>query len=101
MLISVTESAAPHVVTVVIEVAGDRLVARVGPGTSSNLRVRPQLTLTWYPPAGGERLLILDGVAESVVAESDGSATITIRIERGILHRLASHPSSGPTCVPL
>ncbi len=101
-VVSVTADNRPHVVTAMIETVGDRLVTRVGAGTGANLAQRPGLTLTWNPPDDGDYMLILDGVVESMSdPDSDGATDISIRIERGILHRLAGLSTSGPNCVSL
>ena len=101
-LITVTPDNKPHVVTAVIHVIGDRLITRVGARTAANLAQRPDLTLTWPPLSGGEYMLILDGATElHGDADSEGVTEITIHVERGILHRLAELPTSGPSCIAL
>ena len=100
-LITVSADCRPHVVTVIIEVDGDRLVTRVGARTCANLADRPHLTLTWPPSGGDEYQLILDGRADRVGPEDHKVSEIAIEIERGILHRLAGLPTSGPSCLAL
>lgn len=101
-LITVTTDHKPHVVSAMIEIIGDRLVTSVGSRTIANLTERPDLTLTWQPPPGGDYLLILHGTAESIGdAGPDDVTEITIHVERGILHRLAALPTSGPSCISL
>lgn len=99
-LVSVTESPAPHVVTAVIEVGDGHLVARVGSRTRANVLDRPAVTLVWHPLDGGEYQLLLDGHATEV-GEPDGRgvSTISVSIDRGILHRLAGLPAGPPTCL--
>lgn len=101
-VMTVTPDGSPHVVSAVIAVDGERLVTRVGSGTAANLSERPSVSLTWQPPPGGEYLLILDGTVEGLGdADADGVSEIAIRVDRGILHRLAGLPTSGPSCVAL
>ena len=102
-LITVTGSNAPHVVTAIIDVTDDRLVATVGSRTRANLQERPDLSLVWHPSDGGEYQLIIDGVAEQIgEPETDaGEATISISVTTGILHRLAGLRCDGPSCLAL
>lgn len=101
-LVSVSADDRPHVVTAMIEPVGDRLVTRVGARTGANLADKPDLTLTWNPSGDGDYLLILDGTVESIgAADPDGVSKISIRIERGILHRLAGLPTTGANCISL
>ncbi|MEQ1702063.1 MAG: pyridoxamine 5'-phosphate oxidase family protein [Ilumatobacteraceae bacterium] len=101
-LITVTADHRPHVVTGLIQPIGDHLATRVGSRTAANLAERPAITLTWSPLPGGDYILILDGTAElNGDPGSDGVTEITISVERGILHRVAELPASGPTCIAL
>lgn len=101
-LITVTANSKPHVVSVMIAFSGDHLRVRVGARTRANAVARPQVTLTWQPTPGGEYMLILDGVVGAIGdLSTDGVAEMTIRVESGILHRLAETPTSGPSCVAL
>ena len=102
-LVTVTESSAPHVVSTVIEVIGDRLRTRVGQRTAANLAEHPALSLVWHPPGGGEYQLIVDGIAEPTDATqgADGTTTISIVVTGGILHRLAELPGDAPSCIAL
>jgi len=99
-LVTVGSDLRPHVVSVLVELTGDQLVTRVGASTAGNIAERPGVTLTWLPPGDGEYMLILDG-AGTVVSQGEGPRDISIRIERGILHRLAGRPDTGPSCVTL
>jgi hypothetical protein len=100
-LVTVTEAGTPHAVTVLVEAAGDRLVARVGPSTRRNLVARPTLSLLWLPTDGGLYQLILDGEAETIGEETEAATEISIVVTKGILHRLAGHDGAGPTCAAL
>ena len=101
-LITVTADHKPHVVSAVMAFVGDRLRAGVGTRTRTNVVAQPHVTLTWQPTSGGEYMLILDGFVEAISDPgADGVAEITIRVESGILHRLAAMPTSGPSCVAL
>jgi hypothetical protein len=77
-------------------------VVRVGPTTAANIGRRPAASLSWFPRAGGDYQLIVDGVAEAD-GEPDGDGLIPVRIDvrKGILHRLAGRTDAGPTCFPL
>ena len=102
MLVSVGESGTPHVVSVLVTVDGDRLVAQVGQRTAANLRDRPTLSLVWHPPSGGDYLLILDGTAEvGGPLEAQGPNALSITVTSGILHRAAGRTDAGPSCVPV
>ena len=101
-LITVTVDNKAHVVSTVVTFSGDRLHNRVGSRTRANVVAHPHVTLTWHPILGGEYMLILDGLVEAIGDPgADGVAEITIRVESGILHRLAQLPTSGPSCIAL
>jgi hypothetical protein len=101
-LVTITAEGLPHVVSVVIELDGDRLVAGIGPRTADNLAVQAGCTLTWPPADGGEFQLILDGRAEEIGEPDDaGVRRVSLSIARGILHRLPELPEPGPSCVVL
>ena len=98
-LVTVTESLRPHVVTAMIGIDGDRLVADVGSRTRSNVIDHPGLTVVWNPVDDGEYQLILDGTAEHVGEPNDRDvSTLRIAVVGGILHRLAGLPEGPPTC---
>ena len=89
----------PHVVTAMIGIDGDRLVAHVGSRTRSNVIDHPGLTVVWNPVDDGEYQLILDGTAEHVGEPNDRDvSTLRIAVVGGILHRLAGLPEGPPTC---
>jgi hypothetical protein len=98
-LVTVTESLCPHIVSAMIGLDGDRLVADVGARTRSNVVDRPGLTLVWNPIGDGEYQLILDGTAEHIGEPNhDDVSTLRIAVVGGILHRLAGLPEGPPTC---
>ena len=98
-LVTVTESLRPHIVTAMIGVDGDRLVADVGSRTRSNVIDHPGLTVVWNPIGDGEYQLILDGTAEHVGEPNERDvSTLRIAVVGGILHRLAGLPEGPPTC---
>lgn len=103
MLVTVSGTGAPHVVSVVIEVGDERLLARVGPTTRANLTDRPAVSLVWAPLPGGEYQLLLDGAASAADGEPSGNgvSTISIDVTSGILHRLAELPGEAPSCIAL
>jgi len=104
MLVSVTDSGAPHVVSVVVERADDRLLVRVGPGTRANVGTRPAVSLVWPPVDGGDYQLIVDGVAtptDDGVGDGEGPSAVSITVTSGILHRLAGLGGDAPSCVSL
>lgn len=98
-LVTVTESLRPHIVSAMIGVDGDRLVADVGSRTRSNVIDHPGLTLVWNPVGDGEYQLILDGTAEHIGEPNECDvSTVRIAVVGGILHRLAGLPEGPPTC---
>jgi hypothetical protein len=109
-LISTGDDGAPHVVSVLVAAANDRLHTTVGGRTRANLVARHRLCLLWPVPApapagGGRYQLILDGEAATIGDLDDaGRAPVTIDVMTGILHRVAgTHVDSGdaPSCISL
>ena len=98
-LVTVTESLRPHVVTAMIGIDGDRLVADVGSRTRSNVIDHPGLSLVWNPDGDREYQLILDGTAEHIGEPNQRQVSaLRIAVVGGILHRLAGLPEGPPTC---
>ena len=97
-LVTVTDAGAPHVGSVTVSAATDRLTMRVGARTRENVLARPALTLAWLHPERDYQLII-DG-AGSVGGDpgADGLYECAVSVERGILHRLAGRPDVGPSC---
>jgi Pyridoxamine 5'-phosphate oxidase len=101
-LVTVTDEGTPHVVSVLVGLEGERLTVDVGSRSQSNLTDKPNVTLVWFPPAGGNYQMIVDGSAAQIgEPNDDGLATVSIEVTRGILHRLAGLEGSGPTCIAL
>lgn len=101
-LITVTDDGAPHVVSVVVGMAGETIEVRVGSRTRTNLGHRPRLTLVWNPVDDGEYQLLIDGTAADVGEPDErGVSRVTIAVDGGILHRLAELPGDGPSCITL
>jgi hypothetical protein len=101
-LVTVTESLRPHIVTAMVAIDGDRLVADVGSRTRSNVLDHPGLTLVWNPDGDDEYQLILDGTAEHIGEPNVREvSTLRIAVVGGILHRLAGLPEGPPTCLSL
>jgi hypothetical protein len=101
-LVTVGESLRPHIVTAMIAIDGDRLIADVGARTRSNATAHPGLTLVWDPDGDGEYQLILDGNADEVGEPNEREvSTLRVAVVGGILHRLAGLPEGPPTCLSL
>ncbi|MGD9703089.1 MAG: pyridoxamine 5'-phosphate oxidase family protein [Acidimicrobiia bacterium] len=101
-LVTVNAANAPHVVSALVAVRGERLVVDVGARTRANLREHPNLTLMWNPNEDGKYQLILDGVAEAIGDPDDRDvSTVSISVSSGILHRLAGLAPEGPSCIAL
>ena len=98
-LVTVTAELRPHIVTAVIGVDGDRLVADVGSRTRSNMINHPGLSLVWNPDGDGEYQLIVDGMAEDIGEPNERQVSrLRIAVVGGIFHRLAGLPEGPPTC---
>ena len=101
ILVTVSEDDTAHVGTVLVTIADDHLDVEVGARTRDNLLSRPAVCLVWLDPARDYQL-ILDGSAQVNGAPSaDGVSAVTVRVERGILHRIAGRSDAGPSCVAL
>ena len=100
-MVTVTADGTPHVGSVLVTAADDRLHVRIGPRTCENVRAHAMVTLVWVDAVLGYQLIV-DGVASTDPApEADGLHPMVIVAERGILHRLAGRDDAGPTCLPL
>ena len=100
-LVSVGADATPHIGTVLVETADDSIGVRIGSTTRGNMQAHPAVTLAWLRD-GDDYQLILDGTA-TVDDEvgADGLYAARIRVDRGILHRVAGRPEAGPSCMAL
>lgn len=92
-LVSVRGSGEPHVVSVLVQADGDRLLAGAGRTTAANASANPAVTLLWAAPAGEDYSLIVDGTAE--VADD----RIAIRPTAAVRHRVATAAGEGPSCI--
>jgi hypothetical protein len=86
-----------HVVSAHVGLAGDALVATVGPTTAANAARTPRATLLWPAPAGADYCLIVDG--EARVDRSGDGRRLSVVPVRAVLHRLAGAPADLPSCV--
>lgn len=101
VLVTVSDTGRPHLGTVHVARGDAVLGVRVGPSTAANARAQPRVTLSWLPD-GADYQLIVDGEASVGGGPGDdGLHELTIRPDRGILHRVAGHEAAGPSCVAL
>ena len=96
-LVTVGDDHRPHVVSVAVTCVGDHLALPAGRSTAANLAARPDLTLVWPDPNGGDYSLIVDAAAVGA-PEPDG--TFRARPSSAVLHRVAGASGTGPTCLP-
>jgi hypothetical protein len=97
-LLTVTDDALPHVVSVTVALEGDRLVTSIGRRTGANLVARPTATFLWPPAATDpDYSLIVDGTA----VDAAGEGTLRVEPTRAVLHKVAEATGDGPTCRPL
>ena len=91
-LLTVTDDARPHAVSVTVAWDGDDLVAGAGRSTAANAAARPTISLLWPPiePAGYS--LIVDGTA--VVVDQQ----VRVRPDKAVLHRSAPSPDPLSSC---
>ena len=94
-LVTVSDSAAPHVVSVAPAWSADGTGLDVPAGKTSvaNASARPSVTLLWPAAPGGDDCLLVDGGATA----ADGS--LTVRPTRAVLHRMATADADLPNCV--
>ena len=92
-LVTVSDAALPHVVSVVARLEGGALRTGAGRTTAANVAANPGVTLLWAAPPGEDYCLIVDGAAEV-----DGDQ-LAVRPSRAVLHRLATAPGEGPSCI--
>lgn len=92
-LVTVGESHAPHVVSVVPAWQGGELRVGAGARTRANVEDRERVSLLWPAPPGRDYCLIVDGIAR---VDDEG---VALRPVRAVLHRMASADASLPSCV--
>ena len=95
LLVTVSDAAAPHVVSAIVRWRGGTIETGAGRRTTANVEVHPVVTLLWPVATDGEYRLIVDGDA----AVTGG--TITITPTCAVLHRIAGADGDGPTCRPV
>ena len=97
-LMTVSDAAAPHVVSVAPawSESGEELAVSAGKTTLGNATARPTVTLLWPAPPGGDYCLLVEAAA-TVDTAADGS--LTVRPTRAVLHRMATADAELPNCV--
>jgi hypothetical protein len=95
LLVTVTEGATPHVVSVVVRWVDGRITGGAGRRTASNVAAHPTASIVWPTPADGAYRLIVDG--DATVAGD----TVTVTPTFAVLHRVAGADGDGPTCRPV
>ena len=96
-LVTVGESAAPHVVGVRVAWEGDDLVVGAGRSTAANAGVHPSVTLLWPALPGSGYALIVDGPARTFDGRDEAALAITPT--RAVLHRTPEGDPAAPSCV--
>jgi len=89
----------PHIVSVEVAWADGAVQAQVGATTAANADARPEVSLLWPAPPGQAYALILDGRAAVASGDDARPATVILRPERAVLHRLAGASGDGPGCI--
>ena len=95
LLATVTDTATPHLVSVLVRWSDGRIEAGAGRRTAANIGLHPQVTLLWPERHDDAYRLIVDGDA-TVTGD-----TVTITPTFAVLHRIAGAPGDGPTCLPV
>jgi 16S rRNA U1498 N3-methylase RsmE len=95
-LITVGPEGKSHVVSILVRLEGDELLAEVGRTSRANLGSNPKATLLWAAPDGEPYSLIVDGTAELGTGD-----LIAVHPERAVLHRVASASPDLPSCIKL
>jgi hypothetical protein len=92
-----TDGEHPHVVSVVVDLDGDRLVVEAGRRSSANVRAHPTVTLVWPPAAAdGDYGLIVDGEGQPADGEQ---GPLAVAPTAAVLHRMADAAGDGPSCI--
>jgi hypothetical protein len=95
LLVTVSDSATPHVVSVLVRWRDGRIETLGGARTAANATVHPTVTLVWPTRHDDAYRLIVDGDA-SVAGDA-----ITVTPSFAVLHRIAGAPVAGPPCLPI
>ncbi len=98
-LVTVTTDGKPHLGTVLVTVGQAELSVRVGGRTREILQSNPAVSLAWTRD-DSDYQMIVDGTATVGGVDEEGLHVVAVRVERGILHRVAGR-AAGPSCVPL
>jgi hypothetical protein len=91
-LLSVGPDATPQATSIVVDWAGDLLVAGAGRRTASNVGSNDQVALLWPAPRPGDYALIVDGWADLRPAAA-GGVELVIRPARAVLHVTRDAPA--------
>src|SRR4051812_46703906 len=94
-LVTISDGPRAHIVAVAVDWSGGELVVGAGRTTSANVTARPEVSLLWAAPDGGDYSLIVDG-AGRVEGE-----TVLIKPAKAVLHKTAREGARGPRCVPV
>jgi hypothetical protein len=92
-LVTVGEGGSPHVVSVVVELDGDRLRTTAGRTSTANATANPGVTLVWAARPGEDYSLLVDGRAEVA------GGSLTVSPTRAVRHRVVTAAGEGPSCV--
>jgi hypothetical protein len=87
-LLTVSDDARPHSVSVAVAWQGDALVMNPGKRTRANVAARALVSLLWPPIEAGGYSLIVD--AEGSVRGDGEAARVLARPTRAVLHRPAT-----------
>jgi hypothetical protein len=98
LLVTVTDDATPHVVSVRVGWRADQLVVGAGRRTATNVAINASVTLVWPAPDGGDYCLIVDGSA-TVDDADDGALQLAISPATAVLHRVAGADADKPSCI--
>jgi hypothetical protein len=95
LLVTVSEEATPHVVSVRVHWATGRMELGAGRRTAANVAVHSTVTVVWPTVTDGGYRLIVDGDA------TVSGDTVIVTPTFAILHRVAGATGDGPTCRPV
>jgi hypothetical protein len=93
-LLTVSDEARAHAVSVAVSWANGGLTCSVGRRTAANAASRPDVSLLWPPHEPAGYSLIVDGLAEPAAAPG----AVTVRPQRAVLHRSAASPDPDSSC---
>jgi hypothetical protein len=96
LLVTVGEDRTPHVVSVRPALDGGSFRLPAGRTSRANAATSPSVTLVWPGDRDAEYALIVDGDADA-----DGDEAITVSPTSAVLHRKATAPGDGPSCIRL